>query len=106
MVLQSSVKRIIREIGKEFNLSPQESEEHYIMYIEEYVLKSLYEADFDILRLDALGSITPGLIRTKGYAHSLEKSDKNIDYIKVKMARLIGHMDYLNTTLKRKKLYR
>ena len=106
MVAQSNVKKIISDIGKKYNLSFEESQLHYDIYIKEYILKSLYEADFDILRIDGLGTITPSLIRSKKYQYTLANNPlPNLD-IKEKVQRHIDYLDELNMTLKKKKLHR
>ena len=106
MILQNNVKRIITEVGKEFGLSPVESSDHYLQYINEFVLKSLYEADFDILRIEGLGIISPGLLRTKGFYKSIKDNPKVNPEIAPKLLQHINHMDELNLSLKKKRLYR
>lgn len=106
MVLQNNIRAIIEEVGKEFGLDSKESHRHYLMYIEEFILKNLYEADFDILRIEGLGTITPSLIRSKKYYSMLEKSTIDNTHIKEKVSRHIRYIDELNETLKKKKLYR
>jgi len=106
MILQNNVKRIINEVGKEFGLSPAESSEHYLQYIEEFVLKSMYEADFDLLRIEGLGIICPGLLRTKGYYKSVKDNPKVSPEIAIKLLQHINHLDELNLGLKKKRLYK
>jgi pyruvate formate-lyase activating enzyme-like uncharacterized protein len=106
MVLQNNVRRIINEVGKEYGLDHQQSHHHYIQYIEEFVLKNLYEADFDVLRIEGLGVITPGLLRAKAYLKSLEKTTNPVQDIRDKVGKQIIYIDELNSTLKKKKLYR
>lgn len=106
MILQNNVKRIIAEVGKEFGLSLTESSDHYLQYIDEFVLKSLYEADFDVLRIEGLGVITPGLLRTKAYYRSIKDNEKVNPEITAKLLQHINHIDELNMSLKKKKLYK
>lgn len=105
MILQNSVKRIISEVGKQFGLSVEESQEHYIQYIEEFILKSMYDADFDVLRIEGLGVITPGLTRTRGYLKSFMQKGKVTPEIQEKLERHISHVEDLNASLKHKKLF-
>ena len=106
MVIQNSSRVIIEKIGKEFGLSPAEAHRHYLLYMEEFVLKNLYEADFDILRIEGLGYISIGLLRTKAFLNSARRINPDDMETETKVSRMIQYMDELNSTLKKKKLYR
>jgi hypothetical protein len=107
MIIQNSFKKILREVGDKYSLTEQEAIDHYMLYIDEFIIKSLYEADFDVLKLNGLGNITPGLLACKSFLRSLKVVDTDVKIeIKNKLSNMVGLVDNLNLTLKKKKLYK
>ena len=105
MILQNSFKKVIIEEGKKIGLTEQESINHYLTYIDEFVLNSLYEADFDILRLNGLGNITASMLSSKKFSNSIVPDTEIKSEIKRKTYNLYELAENLNKNLKRKKLY-
>ena len=66
----------------------------------------MYEADFDILRIEGLGMITPGLLRARGFYNSVKDNPRVSPEVSVKLLQHINHVDELNKGLRKKRLYK
>ena len=98
MILRSSYKRIIQEEGAKFGLTADQAIEYYMSFIDEYLIKHMYEANFYVLEIKGLGYLTVSQAKIKQHLHYHPNTNNREVY-----ERLFRLSENMYSTLKRKR---